>query len=358
MYPQSSVQIPSPIGGFPNKDDLAPSIIFAIAYALTLVPFFYRFFKRDQRVITIVLGTVPFSVERIVVWSVRASLAHNHQPGDVLTKWKIIYLQISYGLGFMSFCTDANGFVRALLVNTTLEDPKNGIKDQPKNRFWFRRFTDFYGLAWLAASVPGSIAYSSLSGSVNNSHQAHKAFVLRYEAAAVALAFLVFHIACLLTFRSRIRNVNRGALLWICTFLIITAIVPIYRLTVLHYTIPTLNALGSSATTLYPAGSLTSRPAKAVFYVLHALPELIAACMIQSVNLRKKLNTGPFGDWRASDRRGGIPRLRKDGVEVDGVGVAQVGPTPWKPPRWVEALKSKKEDGSSSKDATPLNNMA
>ena len=180
MYPQSSVQIPSPIGGFPNQDDLAPSIIFCIAYALTLIPFFYRFFKRDQRVITIVLGTVPFSIERIVVWSVRASLAHNHQPGDVLTKWKMIYLQVSYGLGFMSFCTDANGFVRALLVNTTLEDPKNGIEDQPKKRFWSRRFTDFYGLVWLAASVPGGIAYSSLSGSVNNYQKAHKAFVFRY----------------------------------------------------------------------------------------------------------------------------------------------------------------------------------
>ena len=79
--------------------------------------------------------------------------------------------------------------------------------------------------------------------------------------------------------------------------------------------------------------------------------------MIQSVNLRKKLNTGPFGDWRASDRRGGIPRLRKDGVEKDEVGVAQVGPTPWKAPRWVEALKSKKSGGSSLKDSTPLNSM-
>ncbi|KAG8938226.1 hypothetical protein FRC00_000441, partial [Tulasnella sp. 408] len=97
-------------------------------------------------------------------------------------------------------------------------------------------------------------------------------------------------------------------------------IVPIYRLIVLHYTTSFLNVLPSTPP-LYPTDSLTTTASKATFYIFHALPELILAWTIQTLNLRAVFNTGPFGDWRGSDKKYGIPQLREKGVYVDGVGV-------------------------------------
>ncbi|KAG8888019.1 hypothetical protein FRB99_004176 [Tulasnella sp. 403] len=100
------------------------------------------------------------------------------------------------------------------------------------------------------------------------------------------------------------------------------AIVPIYRLTVLHHRTTSLNVLGTPPSSpLYPPDSLTTTPSKVTFYLFHCLPELIIATYIQSMNLRAVFNTGPFGDWGLMDKGFGIPQLRQNGVYVDGVGV-------------------------------------
>lgn len=111
----------------------------------------------------------------------------------------------------------------------------------------------------------------------------------------------------------------------------------------MHYRTSFLNVLPSSPP-LYPDSSLTSAGHKATFYIFHSLPEYLVALYIQTSNLRAIFNTGPFGDWRASDRRGGIPRLRKDGVYVDDVGIAPQGERPFKPPLWWVKLRGQKSD--------------
>ncbi|KAG8894390.1 hypothetical protein FRB99_001309 [Tulasnella sp. 403] len=232
---------------------------------MSLVPFIRRFINKDTRTITLAMGTFPFAVERVVVYSVRASMSHAHHPGQVLSKGLLIYQQVSFALGFLSFATDCVGFVRALMVNTTLADPVRGSADQPRTRFWMRRAADIGGPLWLIATVPGGVAYGKLSGATRNQQTADKVFRLRT---------------------------------------------------------PSLNVLGTPPSSpLYPPDSLTTTPSKVTFYLFHCLPELIIATFIQHMNLRAVFNTGPFGDWRGTDRGSGIPQLRQNGVYVDGVGV-------------------------------------
>lgn len=62
---------------------------------------------------------------------------------------------------------------------------------------------------------------------------------------------------------------------------------------------------------------------KATFYIFHALPELLIAWYIQTVNIRRVFNTSPWGDYQdvKKERKEGPPRLRQNGLIVDGVGV-------------------------------------
>lgn len=124
---------------------------------------------------------------------------------------------------------------------------------------------------------------------------------------------------------------------------ILQCVICVYRLSTLHYTSSFLNILPS------PPYPLTNPAAKALFYVFHAAPELITALYIQTVNLRKVFNTGPYGDWQGSDRRGGIPRLRKDGVFVNGVGIESEESTgkKWNWPRWMLWIVGKKVEGKA-----------
>jgi hypothetical protein len=99
-------------------------------------------------------------------------------------------MQISFGLGFIGITNDLVNLIRCLLVNATygperypesaaasskgglLSPPPEGTPDLPKMRFWARRFTDFLGLAFLAATVPGIIANSNYSKVFDDQKQA------------------------------------------------------------------------------------------------------------------------------------------------------------------------------------------
>lgn len=315
-----TIRVPSLVGGVPTKADFVPSILFAIAYALSVIPFIRRFANKDARTWTLALGTLPFSIERVVVYAIRASQSHDHNLGDTLSKGKLVYQQVSFALGYVSFASDAVAFVRAVLVNTTLEDPARGSFDKPRRRFWYRRASDLAGLLWMVSTVPGGVAYSKMPGSGDHQDQADQLYRLRYASTATALFLFLAWLVVLLSIRRRIQWLDRRAIDWICFILGFSCIVPIYRLVVLHYTTSFLNVLPSTPP-LYPSDSLTTPASKATFYIFHSLPELILAWTIQTLNLRAVFNTGPFGDWRGSDKKSGIVRLREKGVYVEGVGV-------------------------------------
>jgi hypothetical protein len=101
-------------------------------------------------------------------------------------------MQISFGLGFIGIANDLVNLIRCLLVNATyglerypespaasskgglLSPPPEGTPDLPKVRFWSRRFADFLGPAFLAATVPGIIANSHYSKVFDDQVQADK----------------------------------------------------------------------------------------------------------------------------------------------------------------------------------------
>ena len=70
----------------------------------------------------------------------------------------------------------------------------------------------------------------------------------------------------------------------------------------------------------YAPGSLSDVGSKATFYAFQSIPELAVTFFLLGINLRSVFNTGPNGDRIGKNLTGG-PRLRVDGILVDGVGV-------------------------------------
>jgi hypothetical protein len=173
------VEFSAPVGGTALPVDFAPSILFAILYACLAPLMLYRMFDRRSRCI-LLIGTIAFSVERVVMFALRAVQARNEQHH--FSKGLATYMQISFGLGFIGITGDAVKLTRCLLVNATYgpelyhESPAAASKgvivppptadtpDQPRVRFWCRRVNDFLGFTFLAANtVPAIIANSHYS---------------------------------------------------------------------------------------------------------------------------------------------------------------------------------------------------
>ena len=74
----------------------------------------------------------------------------------------------------------------------------------------------------------------------------------------------------------------------------IQSTVAIYRLVAMQNSTDSLLSRGP--------GSLSSPAAKALFYIFHMLPEWTASVILLGLNARVIFETGPFGDWRSSDK--------------------------------------------------------
>lgn len=57
------MSFPTPVGGTALPADFAPSILFAVLYALLVPIMFYRVYDKRSRT-TLLIGTVFFGVER------------------------------------------------------------------------------------------------------------------------------------------------------------------------------------------------------------------------------------------------------------------------------------------------------
>ncbi|KDQ64161.1 hypothetical protein JAAARDRAFT_187527 [Jaapia argillacea MUCL 33604] len=285
-----TTNFPSPIGGVALSSDLAPSIIFAIIYAI-LVPFnIYRLFFRKSRTI-MVFGTFLFVIERSVIFSIRAAQAHGTLRPD--SHKLATYMQITIGVGFFTMIDDFIKLFRCLLVNATkpvrppqsqaLTDVHEDLEtnptreDRPKERAAYRNFFNFASLWTLTGSLPGIYAGAKYIGSMTNIEKGKKVVQLRG----------------LLGVKS-VRNINRRSTLLLATFGALLTIVPLYRLTLIHYTT-------SSLTASSPFSTLNTSGGKATFYIFHMMPEVIVATCISVLNIRDIFGTGFWGDWRSED---------------------------------------------------------
>jgi len=300
------VNFPAPVGGTAYPVDFVPSIVLAVLYAFLLPLMLFRMFKRRSRNI-LLIGTVTFSIERIVIFALRAVQSRNEQRR--FSHGLTTYMQISFAMGFIGIANDLVNIVRCILINPTygsdiyyqspaaatkgglFNPPPPGTPDQPKLRFWLRRLTDFLGLAFLAATVPGLIANSSYGSIFDDQSKADNTARLRYVSTAVALGMCVILLVVVGWSRIKFPENNRRSAAIISFVITLLAIVAIYRLSVMHF----------KTTSLAAPSPLNAPGAKAAFYVLHALPEWLAILILFLVNVRKFYGTGLAGDWRGHD---------------------------------------------------------
>ncbi|KAG8684492.1 hypothetical protein FRC11_012023 [Ceratobasidium sp. 423] len=275
-----------PVGGIPVSADLAPSIVFAVLYALLLPNIIYNFFfRKPHGWNAIQIGTVIFAVERIVWCSIRAVQAA--RPEQRASGGQMNYLQGTVGLGFIGISGDAINLLRCLLVNTTL--PENGaLKDRRTARRYYRYFCYFFGLAFLASSIPGIVASSNYNAARFNQELADKNLGLLKASSSIVLAFQVITIIISLVAAFRVKEIDRTRCfeLVALTFLIIP--VPIYRLCVLG--IRTINVFEP-----------LSPSARAIFYIFHLVPEWICVSILLGTNVRARFQTGKWGDYELAE---------------------------------------------------------
>ncbi|RDB16755.1 hypothetical protein Hypma_002387 [Hypsizygus marmoreus] len=334
----SEFKFPTPVGGTPFPSDFAPSVLFAALYGLLVPVMLYRMFHRSSRTI-LLFGSIPFSVERVVIFSLRAVMSRSESQR--LSKGLVTYMQISFGLGFIGLASDLVKIIRCLVVNPTygsetyaqspaaeteasyrdrfrgtygregfLGPPPEGTPDYPRRRFWARRFSDFAGLAFLAATVPGIVANVHFSSIVEDPSKGDKTMLLRYVSSGVALFLTCILGAATVWARCCLTRVSRRGTLIIANLTILLSVIGIYRLRIMYNTTPSLLSIGP--------GSLNSPGDKAGFYVLHVLPEWLTNAILVTVNIKQMLGTGMWGDWRFRDETPDerAKRERKEATQV------------------------------------------
>ncbi|KIO32430.1 hypothetical protein M407DRAFT_18739 [Tulasnella calospora MUT 4182] len=327
----AEVWVPSLIGGFPTQDDRVPSILLLVLFICSLSPWIKRQFDPNTRTITLGFATFVFAMGQIPVFTFRGFRSHHHEPGEILGEWMTTYQQLAFAVGYTGLMLDLVSFARVVLVNATLEDQRRGSRDRPTLRGKIRRLLWYLGFLLSVVSGLGSVVYSILFVFTQRQDRADRFWHLRYASDALPLIIILTFIGGLLYIRPRLEFLDKPAVDALVKLSLTLAIVPIYRLTVLHYKSPSMQIFPSEP---FPASSLTPTRAKVVFYICHILPGVLVVYYIHFINIRAKFNAGPYGDWYHNDKKNGIPQLREEGVLVEGVGVGPIA-QPKKPTiRW------------------------
>jgi len=291
---------PSPVGGVSLTRDYAPSILFAALFGLLLPGFVYRLSNKHSRN-WLIVGTFCVSIERVIVFSLRAAQVNNEQAAhsDVQS-----YMQMTFGVGVVSMAQDVVRLLRCLLVNTTyssddisekwpsLADQSMVTQDQPRQRFWFRRYTDAATFLYLAAFASGTVAGSLYFRGTKSETIGDVVMKVRYVSSALALLLVVI-IGWAALWSLRLPRIKQRGALLICTHALLLAITCTYRLSVLHNRT-------TSITSTSP-GSLNTPSEKAEFYIFHVLPEWLSVVVLLVFNVREEIGTGVRGDWRRTD---------------------------------------------------------
>ncbi|KAF8740318.1 hypothetical protein RHS02_04515, partial [Rhizoctonia solani] len=275
-----------PVGGIPVSADLAPSIVFAVLYALLLPNIIYNFFFRKPRAWNAIqIGTLLFAVERIA-WCIIRAVQASH-PANRASGGQMNYIQATVGLGFIGISSDAIKLLRCLLVNTTLPE-KGASKDRRTPRRYYRYSCYVFELAFLASTIPGIVASSSYSAARFDQARADANLSLLNASASIVLAFQVITIVVSLLAAFKVKQIDRTRCFELAALTLLLIPVPIYRLCVIH--IRTINVFEPLSTS-----------ARAVFYIIHLVPEWLCVSVLLSTNVRERFRTGRWGDYEMSE---------------------------------------------------------
>ncbi|KAG8722721.1 hypothetical protein FRC08_012600 [Ceratobasidium sp. 394] len=287
------------IGGIPVHADIAPSVAFAAPYALLLPNIIYNFFIRKPRAWNVIqISTFVFTVERFAWCIVRA--VQGAHPEKRASRVLMNYVQVTVGLGFVGTLSEAPKLLRPLIVNATLPE-KGASKDRPRLRLWVRIFCGILDLAFMASSIPGSVAGGKYSAALTDQALADKNMWLLNVSSGVALGLEMVTIFGCLAAALWVPEVDRKRCLELAGLNLLILPVPIHRLCVLH--IRTKNVFDP-----------LSPSARAVFYIIHILLEWLCACVLLGTKVRARFNTGKWGDYELTDhaRNKRLERARRD----------------------------------------------
>ncbi|EKM74651.1 hypothetical protein AGABI1DRAFT_116792 [Agaricus bisporus var. burnettii JB137-S8] len=318
---------PSAIGGVPYREDLAPSIVFAVAYGCLLPLVIYRFLNRKS-LTTLLIGTCIFAIGRIVTFALRASQAANESKRFSLGLTS--FIQSDIALGYIGIASDLSNIIRTLLTTPTygsdtyvqsaeagsryrfwissakLNDaeeslkhkkfpgmPPEGTSDHPRTRRWIRIGTVSLLYALIVATILGGTAAGNFENIVEGKYSAQTAMSLRFASTGLALGLLLCIIGATIWGYLYLPRINKRGCVLVYSIGTMMCVIAVYRLTVMGNTTDSLQSTAR--------GSLNSRSDKAVFYILHALPEWLSIALLLAFNTRREFNTGLVGDWRYRD---------------------------------------------------------
>jgi len=266
----------------------------------------YRILGRRSRC-TLLIGTIAFSIERIIIFSLRAVQARS--DSSRFSSGLVTYQQISFGMGFIGIASDAVKIVRCLLVNATYgpekysESPAAATKgglvppptadtpDQPRVRSLCRQATGYLGLAFLGAIVPGIIANSNYSKVFDSQTNADLTANTRIASTAVAVALSCIVVCLTWWGLLKLPRISKRGVAIIGAIYTLILMIGIYRLSVMWL----------KTTSLSAPNPLNTPSSKAAFYIFHVLPEWLATLILFGDNIRKTFGTGLVGDWRLWD---------------------------------------------------------
>ncbi|KAI0707440.1 hypothetical protein C8T65DRAFT_576791 [Cerioporus squamosus] len=329
MASNSTHEFPSLIGGTPYPIDFVPSILFSVLHGI-LVPIFAWRLARSQTRHFVLVGVCVFTIERTVLYALRANAAHH--VGPRISETLETYMQTTLSGSFISIGMGVVQLTRCLLKEKskkldstsssetslptddglTVEGPPN-LEDHPRTRAWIRYLALVSTLLlWVAMSVSivaGVDYQGALSGEGGNLvrllwYVVDPSFTIgatcqptfrpyRYISVAFGLALLVGLAVGAIWACFLLPRVRRSSIAWIVLAYALCSMVAIYRLVVMRYS--TTSLLSTAP------GSLNSPQAKAAFYVFHAAPEYLAAAFLLSLDTRRIFDTGLWGDRRFRD---------------------------------------------------------
>ncbi|KAJ6604196.1 hypothetical protein DFH09DRAFT_301077 [Mycena vulgaris] len=311
---------PSLVGGIALRAyDLPGSIVFDVAYGLLLPVLIARLVARRSRTAAL-FQVLAFAIERVVLFSLRAAVAarpHTETPG--LSD----YMQVTFSQGFLTLAHTISSLVRTVLVNSTQSappsecdadaeagapslkfqpplvsdaspsaslwklslspPPASAVADDPRRRFWFRRWSEYTIVLYLAALVTAVVStshpYAPNDTAANRRNQA-----LRLASASIGLVLLLSVGSMLLWARRNVPQINQGAVRFLLTATMLLTVPTIYRLAVMEHTTPDIAAVDAQA--------LNTLAHKATFYIFHILPEWIVAAMMAAFNVKEICGIG------------------------------------------------------------------
>ncbi|KAI0685816.1 hypothetical protein C8T65DRAFT_747727 [Cerioporus squamosus] len=314
MSSNSTEEIPSPIGGVPFPIDFVPSVLFSFLHGL-LIPIFVWRMALPRTRNYVIIGTGIFTIERTVFFALRAYAAHH--AGSRESIGLNTYFQVTLAGGFITIGQDLTNLARALLVNATKGSdvlareakvnknnrPDNGsdasylatldLEDRPRARKFIRQIMKAATILFLVTITIGIVASVDYSHLLKHGTRANTVRQLWNASAAIALSLSSALAHGVVWACYAIPRVRRSATMWIVLVATLISAPPIYRLYVLRFS--TTSLLSDAP------GSLNSAQSKVTFYIFHSAPELLAAAILISLDVRRVFNTGLWGDRRSRD---------------------------------------------------------